>query len=759
MRWRAIVLAALVLLGVVAGCGGEEPVHTAGDVERVLVVTLPGVTWTAARAADMPNLDAFVRQAAVGDIATRIGRRTASTTDAYLTIGAGTRAVSPVVDVAVALDPDELYGGLASRDILQRRLGTLPDGIAYLAVGAASDANDSSPYGAQVGLLGDRLAEAGIDRAVIANADAAEGFVSDEPPPDGSYARSAATALMGSDGIVPSGTVGRGLLIDDPDAPFGRRLDPTAVLAAFDATWTESPRVVLVEASDLNRARAYGPRATSPQRRALSRQALEDADALLGELLTRVDPAHDAVLLLSPTSPPSAPDLAIAALRSPGVRPGVLRSATTRRDGYVQLADVAPTILTLLGQAPPEGVEGRSFAVQARAGEDRVEGLIEAADAAAFRDEVLPTVVTAVIVFLALLSLAAWRRHRLPAWARAALVPASLAALGIVPASFLVGRLQVTVGSPGAYAGALVLLAVVVGAAALLAERRADGVGAIVALAGIVGMFLVDVSLGAPLQLNTVFGYSLSVAGRFAGVGNLAFALFGAATILLAALVVDRFGPQGRTAALSLLAVVVVVEGMPMLGADVGGVLAMVPAFGITALLLTGRRVTIVRVAGLAVLAAVTVGVFAVIDLVRPEDSRTHLGRTVDDVLDGRWKPLTDTVGRRLQASFGGSELLGWLLVVVLVVVGTAYAVLVAKGQLGPTTRPRPYEPNALAAMVGLAVLAGVGLVANDSSIAVPTTMLIVVAPVAVLRAVAGHPAVPPRPTAAPGRGAKAGAS
>jgi hypothetical protein len=736
---RRILLLVVVAAVAAGGCRSEDPVDAEQPVDRVLVVSLPGVTWEAARAADLPALDAFVRHAAVGDLATRIGRRPASTTDAYLTIGAGTRAVAPVVDVAVALDPDELYGGLASREILDRRLGGVPDGIAYLAAGAAVDANDTSPYGATVGLLGDELAAAGVERAVIANADAAEGFVSDEPPPDGAYARSAATALMGSDGVVPAGTVGRGLLVDDPLAPFGRRLDPTAVMSAFEQVWTDGPRVVLVEASDLSRASAYGPRATGAQRRALSDEALRDADDLLARLLARVDPEHDAVVVLSPTSPSAAPDLAVVALRAPGVEAGVLRSATTRRDGYVQLSDVAPTVLTLLGLEVPGGIEGSPFGVSERAGEDRVEGLIEAADAAAFRDEVLPTVVTAVIVALAALCLAAWQRHRLPERARRALRPAALAALGVVPATFLVGRVQPTVGAPILYALVVLAIAAAVGAAAVLLDRRRPGLGAIVGLAAIVAMFLVDVSLGAPLQLNTVFGYSLSVAGRFAGVGNLAFALFGATTILLASLVADRWGRGGLQLALALLAVVVLVEGLPMLGADVGGVLSMVPAFGVTALVLTGRRARAVHLLLLVGGGAAAVLAFAAIDLARPSDSRTHLGRIAADLLDGRWEPLGDSLARRWQASFGGAEVTGWLLVAVLLVLGVAYAVAVSRRWLGPDAPLRRHEPPVRAATAGLGVLALVGLVANDSSIAVPTTMLIVVAPIAVLQVLAGR--------------------
>ncbi len=68
---------------------------------------------------------------------------------------------------------------------------------------------------------------------------------------------------------------------------------------------------------------------------------------------------------MSPVSPTASPELAIAALRAPGVEPGLLRSSTTRRDGYVQLADVAPTILDLLGEAAPDEIEGRAFEVSA----------------------------------------------------------------------------------------------------------------------------------------------------------------------------------------------------------------------------------------------------------------------------------------------------------------------------------------------------------------------------------------------------------
>lgn len=735
-RRRAVSRIVMVVIVAVAlpACADTAAVATR-PVERVLIVSLPGVSWTDVQRSDLPVLNRLVEEAAIGDLSTRIGRRRATTTDAYLTIGAGTRAIAPSIDVAVALDPDEVYAGVRTADILERRLGEVPDGVAYLASGAAIDLNETSSFGAHPGRLGDLLDEAGVARAVIANADAAEGFVSDEPPPDGAYARGAATALMGSDGIVPGGTVGRGLLQEDPLAPFGRRLDVAQVLAAFDAEWRRPGRsVVLVEASDISRASGYAARSTPAQGRVLRDAALRASDDLLGDLLSRIDPTTDAVLLLSPVAGRASPELAITALRAPGVDAGLLRSSTTRRDGYVQLADVAPTVLDLLGEDQPDDIEGRAFEVSPPGGEDRVDRLVDGAEAAEFRDQLMPVVVPVIIAALALLVLATAKRDRLPPRARRLLRPAALFALGIVPATFVAGQLPGVTGSAVAYTGALVLLASAVAAVASAADRWRPGLGVIVAVGTIVGLVAIDVVFGAPLQVNAVFGYSLAVAGRFAGIGNLAFALFGAAAVVLGALLADRFGQRGVEMALALWAAVLLVEGLPMLGADVGGVVSMVPAFGAAALVITGHRLRGWHALALTGAAAATVLGFAFLDMGRSPGSQTHLARLAEHVLDRRWGPFTDSLSRRLQASFGGADLALWALVVAVIAVAGAHAALNASGRIGPRASRRVHHLPTFAAAVGIAVLAVVGLVANDSSIAVPATMLIVVVPVLVLR-------------------------
>jgi hypothetical protein len=725
-RLAAIVVASVALL---SACSSTSPASTT-PVDRVLVFSMPAVTWSDVQRADLPNLERFIDESAIGGVSTRIGRERTSTTASYLTIGAGTRAVVPGVDTGVALNPDELHGGIPASDLLRRRLGRTVSGIAYIPVGATIDANERSAFGAEPGLLGDLLDEAGVHRAVIANADAAEGFPTDQPPPDGAFARSAATALMGSDGVVPGGNVGRSLLQDDAEAPFGRRFDSDAVIASFEDEW-ERPgsRVVLVEASDLSRAAAYGSRATPTQARRLRAEALRESDVLLGRLLDRTRPG-DAVLVLSPVT---ASGLGIAALRSPGIDDGLLRSASTRRDGYVYLADVMPTLLELSDVDPPSSIEGRAFDV-AEASGDRVAALADQAADAATRDDRLPRVVPAMIAALVVLALAVRGRDRLRPRTQRALRPFALGALGLVPGTYLAGLVPATRTSDLAYALVVVAVAAVIAVVALAAERWRPGIAPVVAVGALVATITIDVLVGAPLQVNSVFGYSMAVAGRFTGLGNLAFALFGSAVVCLAILLYDRGGARALGAVGGLLVAAVVVDGLPMLGADVGGVIATVPAFALTLLVLHGRRVGWREVVGCIALGLVVVTLFGLIDSSRPASSQTHLARIGEHVVNGRLGSVGTILWRRVHASFGGDQAVIVLLASAVLAVAVLQAVLVARGTLGRGSWRRRLSTSTAALVLGAGTLATLGLVANDSSIAVPATMLLVIVPVVLLR-------------------------
>lgn len=743
-RALALLVAAGTVAGLSTGCG-SEPEPVAEPASRVAIVSLPGVTWEDVRGEELPNLRSVIDRSAIGTVSTRIGRTRSSTTAGYLTMGAGTRAVVPPVDLGVALNPDELHAGIPASELLRRRLGRTVDGIAYIPVGATIDANDGSPYGASPGLLGDELDRLDVGRAVIANADAAEGFPTDRPVPEGAFSRSAVAALMGSDGVVPDGSVGRSLLVEDPTAPFGRRLDPEQVLASFDEAWDDDGRTVaLVEASDLSRAAAYAPRATPAQAARLRAEALADADALLGDVASRLDPETDALVVVSPVA---AGGLGIAAIDAPGIDGGLLRSASTRRDGYLYLADLMPTVLDLLGEAAPEGIEGTAVQVAPASG-DRVALLADHADDASTRDARLPLVVTVVIAVLAALVAAtvALRRRGRPA---TIVRPFALGALGVVPATYLAGSVAATAGSVAAYGAFVAAVAVAFGAVATALDRWRPGIGPIVAVGAVLATFAIDVVAGSPLQVNTIFGYSMAVAGRFTGLGNLAFALFASAGVCFAVLAYERWGPTALWWVAAVLVAVVLLDGLPMFGADVGGVSALVPAFWLTVLVLAGRRigwreVGLGLVGGLAVVA-----VLGVVDSSRPAAAQTHLARLGDHLVAGRFDAVATTMWRRVHASFGNDEVLVWLLALTIVGAALAQAATVARGAPWPSALVDRTSPATLALGVGLGAIATIGLVTNDSSVAVPATMLIVIVPVLVLRTTSPTAAASPSAPAA----------
>ncbi|MCU1370000.1 MAG: hypothetical protein JWO77_1194 [Ilumatobacteraceae bacterium] len=738
-RAAVLALAALVLVAAVSGCS-DDRVASPGPVRRVLVVTVPGVTWSDVSAETTPHLQALVDGSAIGDVSTRIGAFRQSATAAYLTLGAGTRSVVPDVDTGVALNPGEVHGGVPAAELVRRRTGRPVDGIAYIPVGATIEANASSPFSSEPGTLGQALADADVRRAVIANADAAEGFATDAPPPDGAYKRSAATALMDREGVVPEGNVGRDLLRLDPEAPFGRRLDPDAVVASFHRAWTQPGRsVVLVEASDLSRADAYASRAEDAQQAALEAQALADTDALLGRLLDEVDPITDAVLVVAPTAPGG---LGITTLRAPDVDGGMVRSASTRRKGYVYLADVAPTVLELLDEPAPQGIEGTPMDVVVARG-DRVAQLERQADAAQVRAARLPLVVTLVILALLLLTLAVVFRDRLPAGVGRAIRPLSFAALGLVPGTFLAALVPASRTSGLVYALVVLASAAVVGAASAAVDRRWPGVGPLVAVGAVLALVVGDLLVGAPLQVNTVFGYSMAVAGRFTGLGNLAFALFASAGVCFAVLAHDRFGRRAMPWIGATLVALVVFEGLPMLGADVGGVLSVVPAFALTYLVLRGRAIGWREVLACGLAGVAVVALLGLLDTSQASSSQTHLARIGQHVADGRMAAVGTILWRRVHASFGNSTVLVWLLCAALVGAALLQAGAVARRWIGPGAPERERAPETVALALGLGALAGIGLVVNDSSIAVPATMLIVIVPVLILRRTAASTVSP----------------
>jgi hypothetical protein len=722
------------------------PATTHPGVRRVLMISIPAVSWDDLDFAELPNLQKLFERSAVGDLSVRGVRRVPSVADGYVTIGAGTRSLGHSGDDGECFGPDERFGDGSAREELARREAidpaSIPDSaVLCLAEHEIENRNGSQLFDAPISALGDTLAAAGVERAVIGNADTTL-----EPTIEDDYRRWAGLALADRHGVVPDGAVGADLLERDAGAPFGIRLDQARVLDAFDRVWRDGRRsVVVVEDSDLLRLQSYSSAMTPAAKAAMQRRVLQRLDALVGELVQRVDPAQDAVLVVAPAQRNGPGRLTVASLAAPGVKPGLAVSAWTRHSGVVSIVDIGPTILDQLGIKAPKRMEGRPIELGRSGGSfaDRVDWMVETNHAAQFRDREIGRVMfwfVALQILVTALALVAFVRFGRRA--QIAIEIAALTLLGFLTATFLAGAFPFYRWGVGAYWLFLFGVGLAIALLAWFTTDRAGVTTLIVALGVLVGLIVVDVATGSRLQFNTVFGYTPTVAGRFAGLGNLGFAQLAAGTVLLAGLVAFRIGGRrGVGLAIALMTMAIVVDGAPFFGSDVGGVLAMVPAYAVTATLLLGWKIRWRLVGLYAAATVVMISLFAAIDLSRPVDKRTHLGRLVKSGEgEGGFHAVSTMIRRKLEQNTDVLVSSIWTIMLPVVLALVAYLIYRAPGRMrGLHER----IPQLSAALLGLGIVTVLGTALNDSGIAIAGVMLGVMTPVLIVVTMRGDRARP----------------
>ena len=473
-------------------------------------------------------------------------------------------------------------------------------------------------------------------------------------------------------------------------------------------------------------------------------------DRRLGDLLATV-PDATTVLVAALSDSERFPHLSVAMAWGPAPRDGDygsawLNSRSTRRQALVQLTDLTPTVLALLGVDQPGDAVGSPWTAGADHPDDTAVMVAQLVDmdsaAQVVRYVVPPFYALLVIAQVVLYGSAAvalrrqWggpgRRLRVLRLTRrtavvCAAVPVSTFLANIVPWWRMPSP---TVALIGCLAATITLVTLV----ALLGPWRRWLLGPPGAVAALTGIVLgADVVTGSYLQMSSLMGYSPLVGGRFYGFGNVAFALFATGTLLAVTAFAEPLVDRGRTRAAVALAattgvVAVLIDGLPRWGSDFGGVLALVPGFAVLVLKLAGLRLSVRRFAAILVGAVATIATIAIVDWTRPMTERAHLGRFVQQVLDGEALPI---VVRKLQAN---AEILQTnYSFSLLVPVAFAFVVLVLLRPLAwraaalklaydraPTLRP---------GLVALGVLLGVGFAVNDSGIAIPAVGLTLAIP------------------------------
>ncbi|WP_240780102.1 hypothetical protein, partial [Nonomuraea zeae] len=299
----------------------------------------------------------------------------------------------------------------------------------------------------------------------------------------------------------------------------------------------------------------------------------------------------------------------------------------------------------------------------------------------------------------------------------------------------------------------ILAIAGLITAVAFAGPWRAHVLGPLTVVAAITSVaLLIDVMTGSRLQVNAVTGYEPVTGGRFYGFSNIAFAVYATGTILGLAGVAQWLLSKGvaRSVVVAVCGLyggfAIFADGWPSWGADFGGVPAFVIGLAVFLILLSGKRVSVLRLLIVGLIGAALIGAISVFDWLRPESERTHLGAFVQQLMDGQaWT----VIGRKLSAMIGVT-IGNWSLTLLsLVALAFLFLVLARPSRWGASALGQAYDlaPPLRAGLFGALTCAFVGFLMNDSGIAIPAMALTVAVPLTLAACVrALQLATPTRP-------------
>ncbi|MBM2623757.1 hypothetical protein JIG36_50535 [Actinoplanes sp. LDG1-06] len=583
----------------------------------------------------------------------------------------------------------------------------------------------------------------------------------------GSVCEPAEPAITQPDDIGANLTEQRSVVQNNQDLlPYGAV--PGALAESVRCTYAFGPGAAMAAARPFGRVDKYKPSLPADTRGLLSecnlsiidlgavtgtgeqrRQQVQAADATLARVVA-ARPQRSLLIVAGVSDTERSNRLHVAIAEGEGWNGGWLTSAGTGREGYLQLIDLAPTVLTALGKPSPEKLfAGRSVTVVEERPADVSEAMlgVHNADQRSVAQnavaEIFFTVLAGLQILLFLLAipvLVRARRHtgprgpslppgRVVAVLELALIAGALA----IPAALLADATPWWRNSHPAWVfGTVTGVFIAVGTAfvrfAPRYRRRLWPLGAAAGIAAVVVGF--DLLTGAQLQLNGVAGYSAVHGGRYAGVGGVGLGVFVAGLLVLAGSLAQWITRQWRPVVVVILGGIgVVMVGSPYLGADPVGAIAVTAGVCVAAAITTGGWLTFPRFAWAALAGlGLTIG-FALLDMRRPATDQSILGRVLTELLNG-------TAGPAMQrnAAANGQALLDSPLTI-LAVAGVLMLAFCQFSPWGGLNRLFGLHPALRAAGAGITVATLIAGVLNGSALTVAGAAAATAVPTAVLTA------------------------
>ena len=369
-------------------------------------------------------------------------------------------------------------------------------------------------------------------------------------------------------------------------------------------------------------------------------RSLTNADEMLGAILKGMS-AHDLLVVVS-GDPPVARQkrgvrLSAVAIQGPGFGTGLLTSGTTRRDGLITLTDLAPTIVDALGLPPLNGITGRVATVVPRAhaatylqhfDRDIVRASLDRYPLTRWMLVIAMVLVALALTLTVFAGPAPSTSSRVPRGARDWLATLLLAVTTAPLSLYINGAFHPSSLSVAALEAAGVALGL-----SICARAAAGLIGAFVVVLSLTALVpLIDLLFGTPLGVRSPLAFQVAGGGRFYGIDGGMLGVVVGAEIFAAALLIERARDQRRAGQLIALmfAASVWLLGAPSYGSKFGAALTAVPAFGVLALLIAGKRLTRASVALIAIATLAVTGLLIAVDALRTSGAQSHVARAVE---------------------------------------------------------------------------------------------------------------------------------
>ena len=553
----------------------------------------------------------------------------------YASIGAGCRA-------NVANNKDISFENLTDENgkIYKAATGKTPKEINNIFINKSINNNmEKGTYGSTLGLLGQTLAENNKKVALLGNSDIVE---------NGSLVkiRNAGLICMDTLGRVDSGNVDD-INVKDYTMPYGLRTDYTK-LAKETKSYYENSDALFVELGDMYRLDEYKNNLNEATFNKMRNKIYKNINTYLEEVFNMVND-NDVVYIVSEF--PSILDYNNKRRLSPAIKftddkKGLLRSATTRRDGIIGNIDIGVDILNEF-KLSNELMIGRTFETVQK--EDNITYISNEYKKIVAINNIRATVVNTfvgivstswVIAMLALLV-----KDKLPYKEKIFIVLKELIKLALImPLTFLLAPIFNFKTQLGLTFGVIITTAILYLSGRLLFKNNdLKQMGYYATLT--IGLIVLDTVIGTYFMKNSIMSYDAIVGARYYGVGNeYEGVTIASAVFALSVLLNYKKIPKWLTAVIAVI--ILITSAFPSMGANVGGAISECIAYLLFIMLIFDIKLDFKKIIMLGVAAVLLVLVFAGLDLMLGTES--HLGVFAQQILQEGPQAIINTFGRKI---------------------------------------------------------------------------------------------------------------